>query len=689
MKKNYSIILAIILTFFLSEKLISQNTTLVLQDDLNGYSGTRDTYIYDVSPTTVRGSEITIIQDKNTDGERKSLLLFDISSIPEDSSIESAELQFYIVAEGQGFEMHKMLASWNEATVTYSSIGNRHFETDDIDAENRIDSSWPGVDGYIGFITVTIPTSTIQDWVDGILPNYGWLMIATDSDDGQQLASRENETQTNKPKLTISYSTGSSNQAPEQLQTPNQPLINATSVSINPTLEVTVTDPDGDFLNVTFYGNKINTTDDFMIVALPDTQNESEYLPEAFNSQTQWISDHKADSAIVFVTHLGDLVNTANDNIQWNNADAAMDILDIGNVDYSVGPGNHDLGTSSLYPTYFGSSRFSEKSYYGGSISDDNYNNYSLFSAGGMDFIIINLQYNSTSEMLDWADAKLKEYSNRRGIFVQHNILNIDDSWQDETPYLALKNNPNLFLMLCGHMHSSSDGAAYRAVLGDDEHTIHIMLANYQDMEQGNGYMRLLKFSPANNKIYATTYSPYLTTNAYITTYPDKMEIDYNMTTTPFESLFTVNEVASGTTASYDWINLDENSEYQWYVNVSDGNKNTNSLQWKFTTTSNVLTVDDYVFNKDLFLLKNYPNPFNENTHFKYKLPKESMVQLKIYNMLGQEIKTLVNEIQNTELHEVMWSGTDLNGRIITPGTYLYQLKTNYGTASKILIYMK
>jgi hypothetical protein len=98
-----------------------------------------------------------------------------------------------------------------------------------------------------------------------------------------------------------------------------------------------------------------------MIVALPDTQNESEYLPEAFNSQTQWISDHKADSAIVFVTHLGDLVNTANDNIQWNNADAAMDILDIGNVDYSVGPGNHDLGTSSLYPTYFGSSRFSEK----------------------------------------------------------------------------------------------------------------------------------------------------------------------------------------------------------------------------------------------------------------------------------------------------------------------------------------
>ena len=72
-----------------------------------------------------------------------------------------------------------------------------------------------------------------------------------------------------------------------------------------------------------------------------------------------------------------------------------MDYLDTGSVSYSVGPGNHDLG--GLYNTYFGPSRFAGKSYYQGSYaSGQNENNYSFFSASGMDFILINLQYSPT-----------------------------------------------------------------------------------------------------------------------------------------------------------------------------------------------------------------------------------------------------------------------------------------------------
>ncbi len=137
-----------------------------------------------------------------------------------------------------------------------------------------------------------------------------------------------------------------------------------------------------------------------------------------------------------------------------------MDLLDAGDVAYSVGPGNHDMGTGSLYETYFGVSRFTGKSWYAGHYGSDNYNNYSLFSASGLDFILINLQYNPTTAMLDWADALLKAYPERRGIVESHNQLNVDNSWSNQGIFTALQDNPNLFLLLAGHMHTPTDGAA-------------------------------------------------------------------------------------------------------------------------------------------------------------------------------------------------------------------------------------
>jgi hypothetical protein len=113
--------------------------------------------------------------------------------------------KFYVDAEGQGFNMHRMLVSWGE-TVTYNSIGGRLFAADDVDAESSVDANWPGDDGYTGLITLSIPAATIQDWVNGVLTNNGWLMIATHESDGQQLRSREHATVGDRPKLTVEYS---------------------------------------------------------------------------------------------------------------------------------------------------------------------------------------------------------------------------------------------------------------------------------------------------------------------------------------------------------------------------------------------------------------------------------------------------------------------------------------------------
>ena len=181
----------------------STNTTVSFQDGVDAYTGTRDTYIDSDDPDTIRGIEQTFIQDIDP-GEKRSLLLFDLSSIPTDATISSAEIDFYVNTEGQGFNMHRMLTSWDEA-ATYTSLG-RHFAADGIDAESAVNANWPGVDTYVGNITVSVPASTIQEWVDGTLANNGWLMIATHASDGQQLRSREYNTVADRPKLTVQYS---------------------------------------------------------------------------------------------------------------------------------------------------------------------------------------------------------------------------------------------------------------------------------------------------------------------------------------------------------------------------------------------------------------------------------------------------------------------------------------------------
>jgi len=358
-----------------------------------------------------------------------------------------------------------------------------------------------------------------------------------------------------------------------------------------PTLEVTVTDPDSDNMDVTFYGRQIGTgtCEDFMVIALPDTQMYSDDNPDTyFIGQTQWIVDNHDTSNIVYVAHMGDIVNTWNSTAQWDNADAAMSLLEnpattglTDGIPYGMVPGNHDTPTTQ-YNNYFGVSRFDGRGYYGGHYSTTNDNNYTLFSAGGLDFIVVNLEYQPGTAELNWADARLKEYSDRRAIVVSHSIIDTDGSWEYEAIFTALKDNPNLFLMLCGHMH----GEARRTETGDFGNTIHILLADYQsEANGGNGYLRTMRFSPVNNTIYVKTYSP--TVPGYLTDGNSQFDLVYDMDCSGgFDLIGTVSGVTSGNNASLSWPSLAAGTEYEWYVDVSDGSATTTgpTSTWSFTT---------------------------------------------------------------------------------------------------------
>lgn len=89
------------------------------------------------------------------------------------------------------------------------------------------------------------------------------------------------------------------------------------------------------------------------------------------------------------------------------------------------------------------------------------------------------------------------------------------------------------------------------------------------------------------------------------------------------------------------------------------------------------LSVEDNHNSAPLSKLYNYPNPFNPETTIYFTIPEQSNVQLVIYNIKGQHIKTLINELKEAGEQKIVWNGTDDKGRNVSSGVYFYRLKTN------------
>jgi hypothetical protein len=87
---------------------------------------------------------------------------------------------------------------------------------------------------------------------------------------------------------------------------------------------------------------------------------------------------------------------------------------------------------------------------------------------------------------------------------------------------------------------------------------------------------------------------------------------------------------------------------------------------------------------KDYSLNQNYPNPFNPTTLIKYQIPESGFVSLKVYDILGNEVETLVNETENAGSYEIKFNGSDLSS-----GIYFYQLRTKNYTATKKFMLLK
>jgi hypothetical protein len=393
----------------------------------------------------------------------------------------------------------------------------------------------------------------------------------------------------------------SSNRAPAVPLLP-PPTNGATVVSPTTDLRVLVSDPDGDNLIVTAYGRVAGTRGaDFSLIVLPDTQYYSGSInggsPAHFQAQTQWIVQQRAALNIAYVAHVGDVVEIGDNATEWGHADLAMRWLEDpfvtglrDGIPYGVAVGNHDqmpLGvangnTTILYNQFFGSARFRARPYYGGRYGGNQDNHYQLFSAEGMDFLVLYLEYDEVpnNKVMTWADSVLKAYPQRRAIVVCHSLLEVDGTFtpQGRIVYEKLKNNPNLFLMLCGHNHGES-----RRQDTFNGRTVHTLLADFQNLANGgDGWLRWLEFSPANNRLRVKTYSP--TLELFDRNPSSQFDLPYDLADSGFTRLGSGVNFASGAMASLRWSDLRPSTEYEWYVTVSDGLSTVVSPRWRFRT---------------------------------------------------------------------------------------------------------
>lgn len=95
--------------------------------------------------------------------------------------------------------------------------------------------------------------------------------------------------------------------------------------------------------------------------------------------------------------------------------------------------------------------------------------------------------------------------------------------------------------------------------------------------------------------------------------------------------------------------------------------------------------VEDYVETPDGFILhQNYPNPFNPTTKIQFQISDRGFVDLKVFDILGNEVATLVNEEKSAGEYEV-----EFNAKGLSNGIYFYQLKTNKTVQTKKMVYLK
>ena len=279
----------------------------------------------------------------------------------------------------------------------------------------------------------------------------------------------------------------------------------------------------------------------FTIVVLPDTQYYAAEYAQILEAQTQWIVRRRDAEHIALVVHEGDVVD-ADEPRQWGAAAHSLHELD-GVVPYVLAAGNHDyrragsrVSRETSINAYFPPAGLSATDWFGGTFEAGRIeNSFAIVATGGTRWLIVALEFGPRDAVLAWADAVLRRYAALPAIVVTHAYLYSDGTRYDHrtrpdqlwNPHQYLdeehpgdvndgqeiwrklvSRNSNVRFVLCGH--DLADGVGRLTSVRPDGTTVHQLLANYQASALGGeGFLRLMRFFPAERRVAVRTYSPY------------------------------------------------------------------------------------------------------------------------------------------------------------------------------------
>ena len=330
----------------------------------------------------------------------------------------------------------------------------------------------------------------------------------------------------------------------------------------------------------------------FSIIGLPDTQNYSQSFPFVFVDQTSWVADQIDTLDIRFVTHYGDLVQRADREEEWINADDAMVLLDEAGVPQGVTSGNHDITANGgsgepyipeNYLFYFGPDRYIGRPYFRES-SPTGMSTWQVFSGDDRDFIGLSVECETPASELAWAQGVLDRHRDLAVVFTTHRYLQDSEDYTAGVPVVPsgrypdiwytfepprqpfgirseelfqwfVRRNPNIFLVNCGHFHEE-----YRQTSTNVAGLpVHEVLADYQDDPNGgNGWLRIMTFDVPAGRIEFESYSPWLDEFRFTDESLFSLDVDFDRHRT-LDGFAAFQQGINGYQGTRDtWINEDE-----------------------------------------------------------------------------------------------------------------------------------
>ena len=273
------------------------------------------------------------------------------------------------------------------------------------------------------------------------------------------------------------------------------------------------------------------------IAFLPDIQCTTEFYPDKLPYVFDYLVANRESKNIQYLITLGDLTNSNTMN-EWQLLQSQFAKLN-DQIPYALLRGNHDIFDNNRAPLFDQLFARPGTYYYDFVAANGGFQNpasvantYLLFTAGKVDYILLNLDYGSTDATLEWANRILEEHANRRAIIVTHGYLNSDGSYLsagetyapinyasglnngDEIWDKLVRKHANISMVVCGHI--SSDTVICSCAVGDAGNKIYQLMMDAQNTDYAMasiGLVNLMHFTEdgryARVESYSTTMNKY------------------------------------------------------------------------------------------------------------------------------------------------------------------------------------